>query len=80
VQAVTVIMSVTVGLTFLFSFGNVLNLALNIADPVSRCPGSKPTAPIYSLRLSIHDTCPIRIVEEVTHAHINQRNTGSRCL
>lgn len=30
VQAVTVIMGVVVGLTFLFGFGNVLNLALRL--------------------------------------------------
>lgn len=34
VQAVTVIMSVVVGLTFLFGFGNVLNLGLRLGVPI----------------------------------------------
>lgn len=37
VQAVTVIMGVVVGLTFLFGFGNVLNLARLFAPAGSRC-------------------------------------------
>ena len=35
VQAVTVIMGVVVGLTFLFGFGNVLNVALLLARPAA---------------------------------------------
>jgi hypothetical protein len=34
VQAVTVIMGIVIGLTFLFGFGNVLNLALRLGVPV----------------------------------------------
>jgi hypothetical protein len=33
VRAVTVIMGTVVGLTFLFGFGNVLNLALRLGVP-----------------------------------------------
>lgn len=33
VRAVTVIVGVVVGLTFLFGFGNVLNLALHLGVP-----------------------------------------------
>ena len=35
VQAVTVIMGVVVGLTFLFGFGNVLNVSLLLARPAA---------------------------------------------
>lgn len=38
VQAVTVIMGVVVGLTFLFGFGNVLNLALRLGVPAWVAP------------------------------------------
>lgn len=37
-QAITVIMGVVVGLTFLFGFGNVLNLALGLEVPVWVAP------------------------------------------
>ncbi len=38
VKAVTVIMGIVVGLTFLFGFGNVLNLALRLGVPVWVAP------------------------------------------
>src|SRR3954447_26653476 len=38
VRAVTVIMGTVVGLTFLFGFGNVLNLALRLGVPVWVAP------------------------------------------
>jgi hypothetical protein len=38
VQAVTVIMGVVVGLTLMFGFGNVLNLALRLGVPAWVAP------------------------------------------
>ncbi|WP_206791379.1 hypothetical protein [Amycolatopsis sp. MtRt-6] len=50
VQAVTVIMGVVVGLTFLFGFGNVLNLALLLAPAGSRCsPKSRSRSSSWSM-------------------------------
>lgn len=51
VQAVTVIMSVVVGLTFLFGFGNVLNLALRLGVPVWVAPLVSPAVDLSILGL-----------------------------
>ncbi|GAB3568567.1 hypothetical protein GCM10027445_18990 [Amycolatopsis endophytica] len=51
VQAVTVIMGVVVGLTFLFGFGNVLNLALRLAVPVWVAPLVAPAVDLSILGL-----------------------------
>jgi hypothetical protein len=49
VQAVTVIMGVVVGLTFLFGFGNVLNLALRLGVPVWVAPLVAPAVDLSIL-------------------------------
>jgi hypothetical protein len=51
VQAVTVIMGVVVGLTFLFGFGNVLNLALRLDVPVWVAPLVAPAVDLSILGL-----------------------------
>jgi hypothetical protein len=51
VQAVTVIMGVVVGLTFLFGFGNVLNLALRLEVPVWVAPLVAPAVDLSILGL-----------------------------
>lgn len=51
VQAVTVIMSVVVGLTFLFGFGNVLNLALRLGVPGWVAPLVAPAVDLSILGL-----------------------------
>jgi hypothetical protein len=51
VQAVTVIMGVVVGLTFLFGFGNVLNLALQLGVPVWVAPLVAPAVDLSILGL-----------------------------
>lgn len=51
VQAVTVIMGVVVGLTFLFGFGNVLNLALRLGVPVWVAPLVAPAVDLSILGL-----------------------------
>jgi hypothetical protein len=51
VQAVTVIMGVIVGLTFLFGFGNVLNLALRLDVPAW-------VAPLVAPAVDLSTPCP----------------------
>lgn len=51
VQAVTVIMGVVVGLTFLFGFGNVLNLALQLGVPAWVAPLVAPAVDLSILGL-----------------------------
>ncbi|SMC72107.1 hypothetical protein [Lentzea albidocapillata] len=51
VQAVTVIMGTVVGLTFLFGFGNVLNLALRLGVPVWVAPLVAPAVDLSILGL-----------------------------
>jgi hypothetical protein len=51
VQAVTLIMGVVVGLTFLFGFGNVLNLALRLGVPVWVAPLVAPAVDLSILGL-----------------------------
>ncbi|MEU0467668.1 hypothetical protein ABZ215_27015 [Amycolatopsis sp. NPDC006131] len=51
VHAVTVIMGVVVGLTFLFGFGNVLNLALRLGVPVWVAPLVAPAVDLSILGL-----------------------------
>ncbi|PXY21356.1 MULTISPECIES: hypothetical protein [Pseudonocardiaceae] len=51
VKAVTVIMGVVVGLTFLFGFGNVLNLALRLGVPVWVAPLVAPAVDLSILGL-----------------------------
>ncbi|MFI7681030.1 MULTISPECIES: hypothetical protein [Pseudonocardiaceae] len=51
VRAVTVIMGVVVGLTFLFGFGNVLNLALRLGVPVWVAPLVAPAVDLSILGL-----------------------------
>lgn len=50
-QVVTVIMGVVVGLTFLFGFGNVLNLALRLGVPVWVAPLVAPAVDLSILGL-----------------------------
>jgi hypothetical protein len=51
VQAVTAIMGTVVGLTFLFGFGNVLNLALRLGVPVWVAPLVAPAVDLSILGL-----------------------------
>ena len=51
VQAVTVIMGTVVGLTFLFGFGNVLNLALRLGVPIWVAPLVAPAVDLSILGL-----------------------------
>src|SRR5947199_8877680 len=51
VHAVTVIMGVVVGLTFLFGFGNVLNLALCLGVPLWVAPLVAPAVDLSILGL-----------------------------
>ncbi|MEV6444792.1 hypothetical protein [Amycolatopsis sp. NPDC051716] len=51
VQAVTVIMGVVVGLTFMFGFGNVLNLALRLGVPIWVAPLVAPAVDLSILGL-----------------------------
>lgn len=51
VHAVTVIMGVVVGLTFLFGFGNVLNLALRLGVPIWVAPLVAPAVDLSILGL-----------------------------
>ena len=51
VQAVTVIMAVVIGLTFLFGFGNVLNLALRLGVPTWVAPLVAPAVDLSILGL-----------------------------
>ncbi|WP_254896947.1 hypothetical protein [Amycolatopsis sp. Hca4] len=51
VQAVTVIMGVVVGLTLLFGFGNVLNLALRLGVPTRVAPLVAPAVDLSILGL-----------------------------
>lgn len=62
VRAVTVIMGTVVGLTFLFGFGNVLNLALRLGVPVWVAPLVAPAVDLSILglllgtrHLALHD-------------------------
>jgi len=64
-QAVTVIMGTVVGLTFLFGFGNVLNLALRLGVPVWVAPLVAPAVDLSILglllgtrHLAIHGASP----------------------
>jgi hypothetical protein len=50
-QAVTAIMGVVVGLTFLFGFGNILNLALRLGVPVWVAPLVAPAVDLSILGL-----------------------------
>lgn len=51
VKAVTVIMGIVVGLTFLFGFGNVLNLALRLGVPIWVAPLVAPAVDLSILGL-----------------------------
>lgn len=51
VQAVTVIMGIVVGLTFMFGFGNVLNLALRLGVPAWVAPLVAPAVDLSILGL-----------------------------
>jgi hypothetical protein len=51
IQAVTMIMGVVVGLTFLFGFGNVLNLALRLGVPAWVAPLVAPAVDLSILGL-----------------------------
>src|SRR5215472_16099478 len=51
VQAITIIMGTVVGLTFLFGFGNVLNLALRLGVPVWVAPLVAPAVDLSILGL-----------------------------
>src|SRR5215510_4232937 len=51
VRSVTVIMGTVVGLTFLFGFGNVLNLALRLGVPVWVAPLVAPAVDLSILGL-----------------------------
>jgi hypothetical protein len=51
VKAVTVIMGVVVGLTFMFGFGNVLNLALRLGVPIWVAPLVAPAVDLSILGL-----------------------------
>jgi hypothetical protein len=51
VKAVTVIMGVVVGLTFLFGFGNVLSLALRLGVPAWVAPLVAPALDLSILGL-----------------------------
>lgn len=51
VQAVTAIMGIVVGLTFLFGFGNVLSLALRLGVPVWVAPLVAPAVDLSILGL-----------------------------
>lgn len=53
VRAVTVIMGVVVGLTFLFGFGNVLNLALRLGVPAWVAPQVAPAVDLSILGLPL---------------------------
>ncbi len=64
-QAVTIIMGVVVGLTFLFGFGNVLNLALRLGVPVWVAPLVAPAVDLSILglllgtrHLALHGAAP----------------------
>jgi hypothetical protein len=68
VQAVTVIMGTVVGLTFLFGFGNVLNLALRLGVPVWVAPLVAPAVDLSILglllgtrHLALHGATPGQI-------------------
>jgi hypothetical protein len=50
-QAVTVIMGIVVGLTFMFGFGNVLNLALRLGVPAWVAPLVAPAVDLSILGL-----------------------------
>jgi hypothetical protein len=65
VQAVTVIMGTVIGLTFLFGFGNVLNLALRLGVSVWVAPLVAPAVDLSILglllgtrHLALHDAPP----------------------
>jgi hypothetical protein len=51
VQAVTVIMGIVIGLTFIFGFGNVLNLALRLGVPAWVAPLVAPAVDLSILGL-----------------------------
>ena len=51
IQAVTVIMGIVVGLTFMFGFGNVLNLALRLGVPAWVAPLVAPAVDLSILGL-----------------------------
>ena len=51
VQAVTTMMGVVVGLTFMFGFGNVLNLALRLGVPAWVAPLVAPAVDLSILGL-----------------------------
>lgn len=51
VKAVTVIMGIVVGLTFMFGFGNVLNLALRLGVPIWVAPLVAPAVDLSILGL-----------------------------
>jgi hypothetical protein len=68
VHAVTVIMGVVVGLTFLFGFGNVLNLALRLGVPVWVAPLVAPAVDLSILglllgsrHLALAGTTPVQL-------------------
>lgn len=58
VQAVTVIMGTVVGLTFLFGFGNVLDLALRLSVPVWVAPLVAPRCRPLDPRTSPRQSTP----------------------
>lgn len=51
IRAVTVIMGIVVGLTFMFGFGNVLNLALHLGVPIWVAPLVAPAVDLSILGL-----------------------------
>jgi len=68
VKAITVIMGVVVGLTFLFGFGNVLNLALRLGVPIWVAPLVAPAVDLSILglllgtrHLALHGATPAQL-------------------
>src|SRR6266536_2504720 len=68
VHIVTVIMGVVVGLTFLFGFGNVLNLALRLGVSIWVAPLVAPAVDLSILglllgsrHLALHDATPEQV-------------------
>jgi hypothetical protein len=60
VRAVTVIIGVVMGLTFLFGFGNVLNLALRLGVPAWVAPLVAPASSSQSRRFDGRNARPGR--------------------
>src|SRR5438445_5187044 len=94
-QAVTVVMGIVVGLTFLFGFGNVLNLALRLGVPVWVAQLVAPAVDLSILgllgtrHLALHGRRPRTTPTSPPTAHLRQprdarlehrRPTGHRRL